>query len=109
MYLTGHGEIAKAADTARYRSIRAICEDRTDITEISLVYANRSESDIPMRKQLDRFAETSDGKFKIYYMVDKPSEGWSGGVGFVSKQVMQERLPGSAEGKPIQPQKSRGG
>ncbi|KAI4723108.1 hypothetical protein E4T48_00799 [Aureobasidium sp. EXF-10727] len=43
--------------TPLYQVIRAICEDKTDDTEISLVYANRSEPDIMMRQQLETFAK----------------------------------------------------
>lgn len=85
------------ADGCRYRIIRAICEDPSDTTEASLGYANRSEQDILMRGQLDCFAEKSSRRLKVYYVVDKPTPGWKGGVGFVKKQIIKERLPGPAE------------
>lgn len=81
----------------RYQLIRAICEDQFDDTEISLIYANRSESDILMRTQLDHFAST--GQLKVFYMLDKPSQGWKGGRGYVNKQTMQEHLPACSDGK----------
>lgn len=39
-----------------FQLIRAICSDATDSTSISLVYADRSEPDILLHSQLDRFA-----------------------------------------------------
>lgn len=75
-----------------------ICEDKTDKTQVSLVYANRSEDDILMRRQLDRFAAENPSKFKVYYMLDNPPKTWSGGKGYVNKQVIQEHLPPVADG-----------
>ncbi|KAK4574902.1 hypothetical protein LTR86_001744 [Recurvomyces mirabilis] len=79
--------------TPMYQLIRAICEDPTDYTEVSLVYANRSESDILLRKQLDGFARSSSGRFRVYYMLDQPPPGWEQGKGYVNEQIIQECLP----------------
>lgn len=78
--------------TPMFQLIRSICEDKTDKTEVSLVYANRSEGDILLRKQLDRFAD-ENSNFKVHYMVDQASEGWQGGVGHVDKDVLQQKMP----------------
>lgn len=80
----------------RYQLIRAICEDKTDITQIGLIYANRSEDDILMHAQLDRFA--SSGKLKVFYTLDKPAQGWRGGKGYVTKEMIQEHLPAVSDG-----------
>lgn len=79
--------------TPVYQLIRAICEDPADETEISLVYANRSESDILLRKQLDRFSRESNGRFKVHYTLDQPPQGWQGGEGRITKEVLEERMP----------------
>lgn len=88
-----------AIDKSRYQIIRAISEDKTDITEISLIYANRSEEDILMRSQLDRFSAQSNGQLKVYYMVGHTTPSWTEGVGFVYKQIIEERLPVPSEGE----------
>jgi cytochrome-b5 reductase len=79
--------------TPLFQIIRAICEDKTDDTKISLVYANRSEADIMLRKRLDSFAEASNGQFEVYYIVDKAPEGWQYGTGRVDKEVLQKKMP----------------
>ncbi|KAL1617802.1 hypothetical protein SLS54_007581 [Diplodia seriata] len=80
--------------TPMYQLIRAICEDPKDLTEVSLVYANRAEEDILLRKELDRFARLYPRNFRVHYMLDHPpAEGWNGGVGFVTREVMEARLP----------------
>lgn len=76
-----------------YQLIRAICEDKTDETQVSLVYANKSADDILLRTQLERFQQMAPKKFKIYHIVDNGTAGWTGGVGRVSKQTLQENLP----------------
>jgi cytochrome-b5 reductase len=79
--------------TPLFQIIRAICEDKTDNTKIHLVYANRSEADIMLRKRLDSFAEASNGQFEVYYIVDKAPEGWQYGTGRVDKEVLQKKMP----------------
>lgn len=80
--------------TPMYQLIRAICEDDTDTTEISLIYANRTEEDIILREQLERFARRYPKNLKIWYMLDHPPQKWEYGKGFVTSQIMAERLPG---------------
>jgi len=79
--------------TPLYQLIRAICEDKTDDTEVSLVYANRSEADIMMREQLETFAAQSNGQFKLHFMLDHPSDKWEGGRGYVNADVLKEHMP----------------
>lgn len=79
--------------TPMYQVIRAICEDERDTTEVSLIYANRTEEDILLREELDTFARRYPKNFRVYYMLDKPPVGWTGGSGFVTQDLMAERLP----------------
>ncbi|KAJ5677321.1 uncharacterized protein N7477_002954 [Penicillium maclennaniae] len=81
--------------TPMYQLIRAICEDERDTTEISLIYANRSEEDILLREELEAFARKYMN-LKIWYMLDQPPQDWTYGEGYVTSQVMSERLPSPA-------------
>ncbi|CAK43417.1 uncharacterized protein An01g00250 [Aspergillus niger] len=86
--------------TPMYQLIRAICEDERDTTEISLIYANRSEGDILLREELEDFARKYPKNFKLWYMLDTAPEGWMYGSGYVNEAVLRERLPDpSAETK----------
>jgi cytochrome-b5 reductase len=78
--------------TPMYQLIRAICEDERDTTEISLIYANRSEEEILLREELEAFARKYKN-LKIWYMLDQPPQKWAYGQGYVTAQVMSERLP----------------
>ncbi|KAJ5305720.1 hypothetical protein PENANT_c041G10927 [Penicillium antarcticum] len=82
--------------TPMYQLIRAICEDDRDTTEISLIYANRSEEDILLRRELETFARAYPKNFKLWYMLDHPSEDWAYGKGYVTPEVMAARLPAAA-------------
>lgn len=79
--------------TPMYQVIRAICEDEADTTEISLIYANRTEEDILLREELEKFARRYPKNLKIWYMLDQPPQKWKYGKGYVTSQVMAERLP----------------
>ncbi|KXG47578.1 Cytochrome b5 [Penicillium griseofulvum] len=82
--------------TPMYQLIRAICEDDRDTTEISLIYANRSEEDILLRRELEAFARGYPKNFKLWYMLDHPSDNWAYGKGYVTGEVMAARLPSPA-------------
>lgn len=79
--------------TPMYQLIRAICEDPRDTTEVSLIYANRSEGDILLREELETFARRYPNNLKLHYLLDNPPEGWQYGSGFVTKELMAERFP----------------
>ncbi|KZM27313.1 Cytochrome-b5 reductase [Ascochyta rabiei] len=82
--------------TPMYQLIRAICEDEYDTTEVSLILANRSEEDILLRKELETFARRYPKNFKLWYMLDSPPENWAYGSGYVTADVMKEKLPAPA-------------
>ncbi|KAJ5469402.1 NADH-cytochrome b5 reductase 1 [Penicillium diatomitis] len=79
--------------TPMYQLIRAICENDNDTTQISLVYANRTEADILLREELDTFARRYPNNFKVWYMLDSAPQGWAYGEGFVNADVLRERMP----------------
>ncbi|OKL62042.1 hypothetical protein UA08_02940 [Talaromyces atroroseus] len=83
--------------TPMYQLIRAICENDTDTTEISLIYANRSEEDILLRQELERFAAEYPKNLKIWYMLDNPPPKWAYGKGYVTAALMKEWLPGPSD------------
>ncbi|KAJ5692022.1 Cytochrome b5 [Penicillium macrosclerotiorum] len=80
--------------TPMYQLIRAICENETDTTEISLIYANRSEADILLRTELETFARRYPKNFKLWYMLDSAPEDWAYGTGYVDQTVLRAHLPG---------------
>lgn len=83
--------------TPMYQLIRAICEDEKDTTEVSLIYANRTEGDILLREQLETFARRYPKNLKLHYLLDQAPENWAFGTGYVTKELMGEKFPDPKE------------
>jgi cytochrome-b5 reductase len=78
--------------TPMLQIMREVLSNPEDHTEISLVFANVTESDILLRAELDAMAYLYPN-FKVYYTLDKPPNGWTGGKGFVSTDMIKMRMP----------------
>ncbi|XP_061386916.1 NADH-cytochrome b5 reductase 3 isoform X2 [Musca vetustissima] len=63
-----------------------------DKTELALLFANQSEKDILLRNELDELAKKHPEQFKVWYTVDKASEGWSYNIGYINDDMMKEHL-----------------
>lgn len=79
--------------TPMLQIINAIHRGRAsgDKTEIDFIFANVTEQDIVMKEDLDALAD-HDPRFRIHYVLDKPGQGFIGGVGFVSPGMLKVRL-----------------
>jgi cytochrome-b5 reductase len=77
--------------TPMYQLIRAICTDDSNNTIVKLLYANHAEEDILLKEQLDSFAAKCPKKFKIEYILSKPSGAWKGKTGFVTQDLIKEQ------------------
>ncbi|KAI8391668.1 uncharacterized protein BYT42DRAFT_557655 [Radiomyces spectabilis] len=78
--------------TPMLQIIRAICRNPEDKTTVKLIFANVNEEDILLRKELDELAAKHDN-FSVYYVLNNPPEGWTGGVGFVTADMIREHCP----------------
>lgn len=83
--------------TPMYQLIRAICEDPSDNTQISLLYANNAEEDILLRTELDTFAQRCPEKFQVHYILSHANEKWTGYKGFINGDIIERHLASSAE------------
>lgn len=78
--------------TPMYQIITAIARNPLDKTKINLIYANVNEEDILLKPELDALAAaaTRPNQINIYYVLNNPPpEGWTGGVGFVTPEIIQ--------------------
>lgn len=57
-----------------------------DQTEIDLIYANVTVEDILQKVILDKHAE--DPGIRVHYVLDRPPEGWDGGIGYVTADMI---------------------
>ena len=79
--------------TPMLQIIRAIIRGRprnggTDVTKVTLIFANVTAEDILLKEDLDTLA-AEDDLFNVYYVLNKPPEEWTGGVGFVTAEMIK--------------------
>lgn len=68
-----------------------------DNTKFSLLFANRDEGDIILKERLDELAAKFPERFKLSYILSRPSDEWQGVRGYITKEVLQQALPPVAE------------
>ncbi|KAB0802776.1 hypothetical protein PPYR_04962 [Photinus pyralis] len=78
--------------TPMLQLIRHIVKDPQDTTKLSLLFANQSEKDILVRKELEEVAENHPDQFKLWYTLDTTPEDWKYSKGFVNDKMIQDHL-----------------
>ncbi|ODQ66428.1 NADH-cytochrome b5 reductase 1 [Nadsonia fulvescens var. elongata DSM 6958] len=73
--------------TPMYQIMRAIAADPEDKTRVNLIFANVNYDDILLKNELDELAAQCDN-INVFYVLNNPPEGWTGGVGFVTKDIL---------------------
>ncbi|ORY46454.1 ferredoxin reductase-like protein [Rhizoclosmatium globosum] len=84
--------------TPMLQIIKASIKDPKDKTKLNLIFANVKPEDILLKKELDALA-ASLPRFKVYYVLNQPDEGWEGGVGFVTKEMIEEHAATPGDSK----------
>ncbi|MCJ1410623.1 NADH-cytochrome b5 reductase [Ptychographa xylographoides] len=87
--------------TPMLQIIRAIIRGRPknggkDTTEVDLIFANVNQEDILLKEDLDALALEDKG-FRVHYVLNNPPEKWDGGVGFVTEDMIKDKLPPPAK------------
>jgi len=78
--------------TPMLQVIKEILKFEDDTTEVTLLFGNITEVDTILRDMIDSLV-SKHPRFKVYYVLNEPPEGWTQGVGFITKQMIQEHLP----------------
>jgi len=78
--------------TPMLQLIRTIFRDNNDKTNLSLLLANQTEEDILLREELEEVQKKFPDRFKLWYTVDRPQEGWTYSSGFISSDMIKEHL-----------------
>lgn len=74
--------------------LRAALRDPKDRTQFSLLYANVSEDEILLRDELTSLQHTYPHRFSVHYFLNiPPPAGWTGGVGFITREAIAQHLP----------------
>ena len=79
--------------TPMLQIIRAIIRGRPrnggkDTTKVDLIFANVNQEDILLKEDLNALA-LEDDKFRVHYVLNNPPDGWQGGVGFVTPEMIK--------------------
>ncbi|KAL3452812.1 NADH-cytochrome b5 reductase 1 [Aspergillus insuetus] len=79
--------------TPMLQIIKAIIRNRprnggNDTTQVDLIFANVNPDDILLKEELEKLVAEDDG-FRVYYVLNNPPEGWTGGVGFVTPDMIK--------------------
>ena len=82
--------------TPMLQIIRAALKNPEDKTKISLIYANVNPEDILLKTELDKLAVAHPTRFTVFYVLNNPPAGWTGGSGFVTKDQIEKHLPSSS-------------
>lgn len=75
--------------TPMLQIIRAIVRGRPDgdKTQVDLIFANVTAQDILLKDDLDILVEQDSG-IRVHYVLDNPPDGWTGGVGYVTADMI---------------------
>jgi NAD(P)H-flavin reductase len=76
--------------TPIYQVIKSVIHENDD-TELSLIYANKTEEDILLRQELDEIT-SKHPNIKVFYTLDSPTKDWKYGKGFVCEQMIRDNL-----------------
>lgn len=79
--------------TPMYQVVRAIFNNPDDKTKVTLVFANVTEEDILLKKELAELENKYPQRFRAFYVLDKAPKGWTGGSGHITKELLKTVLP----------------
>ncbi|KZF22036.1 ferredoxin reductase-like protein [Xylona heveae TC161] len=92
-----HNHIALLAGgtgiTPMFQLTRAIFKNPDDKTKVTLVFGNISEQDILLKKEFEELENTYPNRFRAFYVLDNPPEGWTQGKGYITKELLKTVLP----------------
>ncbi|MBX3305244.1 MAG: cytochrome-b5 reductase [Nitrospira sp.] len=74
--------------------IRWILTKKID-TELSLIFANKTEQDIIFRQEWDRYVRDYPN-FHCHYQLEQPPAGWPGSTGRITPELLRQHLPSPA-------------
>ncbi|GAB5585826.1 NADH-cytochrome b5 reductase [Umbelopsis nana] len=82
--------------TPMLQIIRAVLRNPSDTTKINLIFANVNEEDILLKKEIDELA-AKHSNFNVYYVLNNAPDNWTGGVGFVTPDMIKQHCPAPAK------------
>ncbi|KAK4186269.1 nitrate reductase [NADH] [Podospora australis] len=79
--------------TPGYALMARIAMTPDDMTQVRVIDANRSQKDILLRDELDKFERETKGKIEITHVLSQPDEkNWEGERGYVTPGLLRQKL-----------------
>jgi ferredoxin-NADP reductase len=72
-------------------SICKYCTDKRLNTKITLLYGNRSESDIAFKEELETMREQNEN-LKVVFVLNEPDSGWKGAIGIITAEMVKKEI-----------------
>uniref|UniRef100_M4BN66 NADH-cytochrome b5 reductase n=1 Tax=Hyaloperonospora arabidopsidis (strain Emoy2) TaxID=559515 RepID=M4BN66_HYAAE len=82
--------------TPMLQLIKTICRNPEDHTKITLVYCSVSEEDIILREEVEAMMYLYP-QISVVHVLSNPSAAWQGLTGFVSKEMLEQYMPGPSD------------
>ncbi|KAK4128144.1 ferredoxin reductase-like protein [Parathielavia appendiculata] len=79
--------------TPMWQLCRAIFSNPDDTTKVTLVFGNVSEDDILLKNELATLENHNPRRFRAFYVLDNPPKEWTGGKGYINKELLKTVLP----------------
>ncbi|KAE8264698.1 hypothetical protein A4X09_0g6884 [Tilletia walkeri] len=79
--------------TPHWQLIHKLLNDPEDKTKITLVYANKTQDDILLREDFDRWAQEKPDRFKVVYGTDGDDPPKGGFKGYLTNEVLRKHMP----------------
>lgn len=80
--------------TPMWQMMEHMVKNPVDKTVVNLVYCNKTVDDILMREEIDALqARRPHMIIDVHYVLDKAPEGWEGGEGYLTKDMLSAKLP----------------
>lgn len=79
--------------TPMLQLVEAVLKNPSDKTQLWLLFANQSESDILLRDRLTELAQQRPDQFKLWFTVDRSEANWPYSTGFVNAEMIKDHFP----------------
>jgi len=77
--------------TPMLQIVKAVFKENNNIS-LALIFANQTEEDILLRKELEDIEKEHPDRFKLWYTVDRPPAEWKYSSGFINDEMIRDHL-----------------
>ncbi|KAF5352839.1 hypothetical protein D9756_006100 [Leucocoprinus leucothites] len=76
--------------TPLYQLLTHALDSPNNKTKFTLIYSNVTDKDILLREELESLKKKHGDKLDLIYYLDKPSDDWKGGSGYITADVIKK-------------------